>query len=947
MEIEEAKERIDVKSVIESYNIHFDKSGKALCPFHSEEEPSLSVKGQRWRCFGCGKSGDVFDFVQIYNGVDFPTAKRTVYEMYGFEYHLTKEENERRSLHEVLYRYCSYWNKKITPEAWKFLFSRGFNVEYVNESLIGFIPAGEQYRASKDELKTLKKLGVIYDNGKHGMSDVERIVFPWWTHGSIVYLSCRRVDGDKLKKYKNLSMPPPIIGSPRGPGLYVTEGVTDTLLAEQHGLKVIGIPGSGLSKVDLPKNVKEVLLIFDNDEAGDKYIERFGVDFFNQGKHVYILRLPRRDTDLSDYLIGGGKIEDLEKVPLVNHFIEKMRADRRAWKPIVYKILKTFDEFDRADAFKLIKGITGYSIDVIRKDYENEVKTIDRQTIFEMEGIKYRQPEGWTVTGPGILLFSSRGVEKVTPQMCIVKNIGQDNLYYKQFVQLYFGVNGKSKEMIYRKGQIANVRELIELANDGLDVHSANVHEFSKFLVDFLNENQELYKEIGEIDVVTQLGWNDDQFILPNVSISREGVSRVYYYENDVKRSGYQKKGTLGGWVDTVRSLKELADPSLIVFLVYTGFAGAILERIGRKSIIIHLFSDTSDGKTISMMFPASIYGYPDTHNGVVIRWENTDNFIIRRLEQQKNIPYFLDELSTKLHKDIQNLIYQFEGGISKGKASKSHAMRTEPQRTWSTAIFSTGEPSILQDRSLGGAMIRTWEFPGMPFREDNTKFVKRIEKRLKENCGHAIEPYIREFLSFEWDKVDTFYESDELTKTEIRIRDQMQAIYIAGVLCEKVFDFGFNTREIITSIFKELIEEKREEGDIVLRFLSFLKDYYAVNKAFFFKVSDGRLHLGDHVPDEGQEKLRAKCLGYIFNRYDLALVKSQFYLVIQEFGVGNTGRMILKKLRDQNKILCTAERHIRIKKSIEGDLVPLIYFPGFLKDIEDIALEEADDDPF
>lgn len=54
------------------------------CPFHSDKTPSLSVKGDHWRCFSCNESGDAIDFVMLLNGVDFKGAIRTISRDFGY-----------------------------------------------------------------------------------------------------------------------------------------------------------------------------------------------------------------------------------------------------------------------------------------------------------------------------------------------------------------------------------------------------------------------------------------------------------------------------------------------------------------------------------------------------------------------------------------------------------------------------------------------------------------------------------------------------------------------------------------------------------------------------------------------------------------------------------------------------------------------------------------------
>jgi hypothetical protein len=62
------KERLKLSEVMVYYGLYPGRGGKYLCPFHNEKTPSLSIKGQYWRCFGCDCGGDVIDFlVKLYN----------------------------------------------------------------------------------------------------------------------------------------------------------------------------------------------------------------------------------------------------------------------------------------------------------------------------------------------------------------------------------------------------------------------------------------------------------------------------------------------------------------------------------------------------------------------------------------------------------------------------------------------------------------------------------------------------------------------------------------------------------------------------------------------------------------------------------------------------------------------------------------------------------------
>lgn len=64
--------QFDFKSVAEYYGMSFDRTGKALCPFHSERTPSFGAYKKHFgHCFGCGWSGDVISFVGDMFNLDF------------------------------------------------------------------------------------------------------------------------------------------------------------------------------------------------------------------------------------------------------------------------------------------------------------------------------------------------------------------------------------------------------------------------------------------------------------------------------------------------------------------------------------------------------------------------------------------------------------------------------------------------------------------------------------------------------------------------------------------------------------------------------------------------------------------------------------------------------------------------------------------------------------
>ena len=84
---EEVRGAADIVEVVEDY-VKLKRSGrswKGLCPFHDEKTPSFHVTPDLWiyKCFGCGESGDVFNFVMEMEGVGFVEAMRSLADRYG------------------------------------------------------------------------------------------------------------------------------------------------------------------------------------------------------------------------------------------------------------------------------------------------------------------------------------------------------------------------------------------------------------------------------------------------------------------------------------------------------------------------------------------------------------------------------------------------------------------------------------------------------------------------------------------------------------------------------------------------------------------------------------------------------------------------------------------------------------------------------------------------
>ena len=96
--IDEVRARADIVEIV-GESVQLKKAGreyKANCPFHEERTPSFYVVPDKrfYKCFGCGKSGSVFDFVMEHQGMDFVEAVKFVAGRAGVEVREVRKGNE-------------------------------------------------------------------------------------------------------------------------------------------------------------------------------------------------------------------------------------------------------------------------------------------------------------------------------------------------------------------------------------------------------------------------------------------------------------------------------------------------------------------------------------------------------------------------------------------------------------------------------------------------------------------------------------------------------------------------------------------------------------------------------------------------------------------------------------------------------------------------------------
>ncbi|MCX6720885.1 MAG: DNA primase [Candidatus Staskawiczbacteria bacterium] len=313
-QIEEIKNKLNVLDIVGSY-VKLSKTGvnyRGLCPFHSEKGPSFFVSPSRqmWKCFGCGKGGDIFEFIKEIEGVEFGDALRLLAAKAGVE---LKRENpqvvsERKRLYEICDLACAFFEKQLGnsaygKEAKEYLLKRGITEESIKKWRLGYSPdtwqglsdflVGRGY--TRDEI-VKAGLAVQSEKGNNPYDRFRgRIIFPLMDLNSQVIGFTARVfkDADKKETAKYINTPQTILYD-KSNVLYglnyakvairknnqcvLTEGQTDTIMCHQAGFdNTVAVSGTALTPrhlTTLKRYTDNLLLSFDMDVAGDTATKR-------------------------------------------------------------------------------------------------------------------------------------------------------------------------------------------------------------------------------------------------------------------------------------------------------------------------------------------------------------------------------------------------------------------------------------------------------------------------------------------------------------------------------------------------------------------------------------------------------------------------------------------------------------------------------------------------
>jgi DNA primase len=542
-QLEEIKKKIDIVELITEY-VPLKKVGrnfKALCPFHSETNPSFYVSPERqiWHCFSCEKGGDAFSFLMEMEGMEFAEALRVLARRAGVVLRRFKPSPLaalREKLYEINHLAAEFYHylltsHKIGEKALEYLLKRGINRRSIEEFRLGFAPGMWDglikflVGKKKHALADLQKAGLVI-MGKRNFYDRfrGRVIFPIFDHrGNIVGFGGRVVEEKaEVPKYINTPETEVYHKSETLYGLWqtkreikkenkavVVEGETDMISSYQSGVKnVVAIKGSALTEGQvglLKRYCENIFLALDMDVAGDAAARR-GIEVADEeGLNIKVVRVKEgKDPDECIRKNRELWIESVSQaVPIYDFWMDSAferygdsaMGKRRIGQELLPILARIADEIMKAHYIKKLAVRLGVSEEVVLKQMEKVGKIGESKggrKVYKME--EERKTRRERLEEYLLALFFQGEEEKMRKRVSKLTVV--ETMFYRRIVEELKKYFSKYKKFFSEKFAKILPTELVEGYNKLYLLDLANLQDNEE------NLSREFKKVLGVLRLI-------------------------------------------------------------------------------------------------------------------------------------------------------------------------------------------------------------------------------------------------------------------------------------------------------------------------------------------------------------------------------------------------------------------------------------------------------------
>ena len=483
----------------------------------------------------------------------------------------------------------------------------------------------------------------------------------------------------------------------------------------------------------------------------------------------------------------------------------------------------------------------------------------------------------------------------------------------KKESMIYYYDGGIRKVCSMDRSDYLNHTNLISQQSIGMDVMRDNCSILCKHFrnEEELAKRENIHKRLG-------FGMYNEKLIYKHHKCV--GIDSTYEGEKEIKPKGSREI--------YVKMIKEdvVGHPplELIVSISLSSvLLGYIGEELSLDTQIVHLYGNSTTGKSTALKLAISLFGYPDVKkNGLFSTYNATENALIKQLEGIKGVPFAFDEISMSKINNFSQMIYKIANGVEKSRLnSKSEQIKKEP---WLTTIMSNGEKSLVGSADKNaGIHVRVLEFESVMWTK-SSEHSEKINSIILDNYGHLgfeFAQYLmdlgKEYINKEYyktkSKLKSIFEKRRIKDNFIDRRINKIAIIILTMqLFERMMNIKMNRNKVLQLILNTEIESIKQRN-FDKSFMNYFKEYVSANIVRFSttkKINDVK----DYV---GNIKRKEKYL-------EFEILPEKFKEIVKEGGFEDD-KVVLKELKKSGYLECEKDRYTRKRETQAGIKIPLI----------------------
>lgn len=466
---------------------------------------------------------------------------------------------------------------------------------------------------------------------------------------------------------------------------------------------------------------------------------------------------------------------------------------------------------------------------------------------------------------------------------------------------------GEVKYITVPRSAYLQRRKLLELQDFGVDVTEDN----ATFLTKYFKDEEERKMDTKQYSHST-LGFSRYNGKLVFKHYNAIGIESTYSGPYDVK--------PIGSYEDYLKMIKEevLGNP-LMEFILVSGLSSVLLaylsDEFSLDSLIIHLASDSTTGKSTALKLAASLWSVTDVRaDSLFSSYNGTNHALINKICGLFGIPYCLDEISMSSMQNFTSFIYTLVNGVEKERLSKESKLLEK--KSWIVTLLSNGERSLVGLASKNkGIAARVFEIKNVTFTRD-AENAENIQRAIQKNYGLLGPKYAEYIMTLKKEDLCKRYEEireefSSLVKTTQSTDDLFKrrtlkfAILLLTVECFEHYSGFTLCKDEITKFLMNIEAESTGSRNYHANAMDYIKDYIAINAASFGLGGNGHnLNYGTLTPKRDYT--------------EVVVYKPSFNEMLRK-GNYEDSSIVLRELKSNGYLDCDADRYTRSRKNHNG----------------------------